>query len=102
MHKLLSPLVVDFCPSFLVLLADFVFLFTMADKTPSFSLYMFGTPMTTVNRLKGSDNYQSWANFVTLWFTGNGVAPQSLVLLKINILNGGNMTLDSVTSSSNP
>ena len=25
-----------------------------------------------MNRLKGSENYQSWANSVTLWFTGNG------------------------------
>ena len=29
--------------------------------------------MITVNRLKGSDNYQSWANSVTLWFTRNVV-----------------------------
>ena len=28
--------------------------------------------MITVNILKGSDNYQSWANFVKLWFTENG------------------------------
>ena len=44
----------------------------MAKKASSFS-FMSGTPMITVNRLKGSDNYQSWANSVTLWFTGNGV-----------------------------
>ena len=43
----------------------------MTDKAPSFSSYLSGTPMITVNRL--SDNYQSWANSVTLWFTGNGV-----------------------------
>ena len=29
--------------------------------------------MIIVNKLKGSDNYQSWANFVKLWFIGNGV-----------------------------
>ena len=45
----------------------------MAEKASSFSSFMAGTPMITVNLLKGSDNYQSWANFVTLWFTGNGV-----------------------------
>ena len=45
----------------------------MAHKAPSFSSFMFGTPIITVNRLQGSDNYQSWANFVTLWFTRNGV-----------------------------
>ena len=45
----------------------------MVDKAPSFSSFMSGTPMITVNRLQGSDNYQSWVNYVTLWFTGNGV-----------------------------
>ena len=45
----------------------------MANKAPSFSSFMYGTLMITVNRLHGSDNYQSWANSVTLWFTGNGV-----------------------------
>ena len=49
----------------------------MADKASSFSSFMSGTPMITVNRLKGSDNYQSWANAVTLWFTGNGVEDNS-------------------------
>ena len=44
----------------------------MVDKAPSFSSYLSGTPMITVTRLKGSDNYQSWANFVKLWLTGNG------------------------------
>ena len=29
--------------------------------------------MIIVNRLKGSDNYQSRVNSVTLWFTRNGV-----------------------------
>ena len=45
----------------------------MAEKASSFSSFMAGTPMITVNRLKGSDNYQSRANYVTLWFIGNGV-----------------------------
>ena len=45
----------------------------MADKAPHFSSFLSGTPMITINRLKGRDNYQSWANSVTLWFTGNGV-----------------------------
>ena len=45
----------------------------MAKKASSFSLCLVGTPMITVNQLKGSDNYQSWANSVTLWFIGNGV-----------------------------
>ena len=45
----------------------------MAEIASSFSSFLSGTPMTTVNRLKGRDNYQSWVNSVTLWFTGNGV-----------------------------
>ena len=45
----------------------------MADKAMCFSSFMSGTPMITVNRLKGSDNYQFWANSFPLWFTGNGV-----------------------------
>ena len=45
----------------------------MDEKASSFSSFLAGTPMITVNRLKGSDNYQSLANYVTLWFTGNGV-----------------------------
>ena len=45
----------------------------MAEKASSFSSFLVGTPMITVNRLKGNDNYQSWANSVILWFAGNGV-----------------------------
>ena len=44
----------------------------MADKALSFSSYLSRTPMITVNILKGSENYQSWANSVKLWFIGNG------------------------------
>ena len=45
----------------------------MVEKASSFSSFLAGTPMITINRLKRSDNYQSWANSVTLWYTGNGV-----------------------------
>ena len=45
----------------------------MVEKSSSFSSFLTETLMITVNRLKGSDNYQSWDNYVTLWFTGNGV-----------------------------
>ena len=44
----------------------------MVDKASNFSSFMFGTPMIIVNQLKGSDNYQSLDDSVTLWFTGNG------------------------------
>ena len=50
----------------------------MAEKASSFSSFLFGTPMITINRLKGSDNYQSCVNSVTLWFTGNGVEDHDL------------------------
>ena len=68
LHRLFSPSAVVAC-----FLADFVYFLTMADKAPKFSSFLSGTPMITVNRLKGSDNYQSWTNSITLWFTGNGV-----------------------------
>ena len=45
----------------------------MADKASSFSSYLFRTLIILVNRLKGSDNYQSWANSFKLLFTRNGV-----------------------------
>ena len=45
----------------------------MAEKAMSFSSFLSRTPMITVNQLKGSDNYQSRAISVTLWFTGNDV-----------------------------
>ena len=45
----------------------------MVEKALSFSLFLVETPMITINQLKGSDNYQSYANSVTLWLTGNGV-----------------------------
>ena len=60
----------------LVLLSSLLILLifpTMTDKALSFSSYMFGTPVIIVNRLKGSNNYQSRANSIKLWFTGNGV-----------------------------
>ena len=44
----------------------------MANKEPSFCSFLSGTPSITMNRLKGSENYQSWANSVSLWFTSNG------------------------------
>ena len=45
----------------------------MAGKASSFSSFLSSTPMIIVNRLQGSNNYQSLANYVALWFIGNGV-----------------------------
>ena len=76
MHMLPSPQKLHFAlvllSSLLILLILLIFP-TMANKAPSFSSYMSRTPMITENRLKRNDNYQSWANSVTLWFIGNGV-----------------------------
>ena len=45
----------------------------MVDKASSFTSYLCGTPMITVNRLTRFDNYQSWANSFKLWFIGIGI-----------------------------
>ena len=56
----------------------------MADKALNSSSFLSGTPMITVNRLKGSDNFQSWANSITLWLIGNGVEDH-LTFTKSNV-----------------
>ena len=70
---------------------------------PSFSSYLSGTPMIIVNRLNISDKYQSWANSYSLleMVVKTILPPRSLVLLKINVLSGGNRMLYSITFSSN-
>ena len=44
----------------------------MAEKGQTFNSFVFGTPMITLDKLTGSENYQSWANSVDIWFIGNG------------------------------
>ena len=46
--------------------------FSMAKKGQTFNSFVFGTPMITLNKLIGSENYQSWVDSVDLWFIGNG------------------------------
>ena len=41
---------------------------SMAAKDQTFNSLVFGTPMITLNKLTGSENYQSWVDFVDLWF----------------------------------
>ena len=43
----------------------------MAEKGQTFNYFVSGTPMITLDKLKGSENYQSWANSVDFWFIGN-------------------------------
>ena len=45
---------------------------SMAAKGLTFNSNVSGTPMITLDKLTGSENYQSWADFVDLWFIGNG------------------------------
>ena len=43
---------------------------SMAEKCQTFNSFESRTPMITLDT--GSENYQSWANLVDLWFIGNG------------------------------
>ena len=44
----------------------------MAEKCQTSNSSVSGTPMITLDKLMGSENYQSWADSVDLWFIGNG------------------------------
>ena len=44
----------------------------MAKKGQTFNYFVSGTPMITLDKLTGSENYQSWADSVDFWFIGNG------------------------------
>ena len=46
--------------------------FSMAEKSQTFNSFVSGTPMITLDKLTGSENYQSWENSVDLWFISNG------------------------------
>ena len=43
----------------------------MAKKCPTFNSFVSRTPMITLDKLTGSENYQSWVDSVDLWFIGN-------------------------------
>ena len=45
---------------------------SIAAKGQTFNSFVSGTPMITLDKLTGSKNCQSWADFVDLWFIGNG------------------------------
>ena len=40
--------------------------FSMAEKCLTFNSLVSGTPMITLDKLTGSENYQSWADSVDL------------------------------------
>ena len=45
---------------------------SMDEKGQTFNSFVTGTPMITLDKLTGSENYLSWADSVELWFIGNG------------------------------
>ena len=45
---------------------------SMVEKYQTFISFVFGTPMINLDKLTGSENYQSWVDSVDLWFIGNG------------------------------
>ena len=45
---------------------------SMAAKGQTFNSFISGTPMIILDKLTGSENYLSWADFVDLRFIGNG------------------------------
>ena len=47
----------------------------MAEKDvlmAMFNSFVSGTPIITLDKLTGSENYLSWADSMDLWFIGNG------------------------------
>ena len=40
---------------------------SMAEKCQTFNSFVSGTPMITLDKLTGSENYQSWADSMDLW-----------------------------------
>ena len=46
--------------------------FSMTEKGQTFNSFVSGTPMIILDKLTGSENYQSWADSVDLWFIGYG------------------------------
>ena len=43
----------------------------MSTKSLTFSSLIYGTPIITLDKLIGSENYLSWANSVERWFIDN-------------------------------
>ena len=45
---------------------------SMAEKGQTFNSFVSGSSMITLDKLTGSENYQSWVDSEDLWFIGNG------------------------------
>ena len=65
---------------------------SMAEKCQTFNSFVSRTLTITLDKITGSENYQSWADSMDLWFIGNGceiiLLLRTQVFLKINVLNG--------------
>ena len=59
--------------------------FSMAKKGQTFNSFVSETPMITLDKLTWSENYQSWADSVDLWFIGTG-CEDHLTTASISIL----------------
>ena len=57
---------------------------SMAAKCQTFNSFVFVTPIITLDKLIGSENYQSCADSVDLWFIGNG-CENHLTIVDISI-----------------
>ena len=77
----------------------------MAKNGRTFNSFVFGTPMITLNKLTRSENYQSWADSVDLWFIGNGcedhLTTTDTSIPEDNVLNGKKLMLYYVIFFSN-
>ena len=45
---------------------------SMVKKCQTFNSFVSGTLIITFDKLMGSENYESWADSMDLWFIGNG------------------------------
>ena len=71
---------------------------SMAAKGQTFNSFVSRTPMITLDKLTRSENYQSWAHSVDLWFIGNGcedhlTTADTSIPEEINVLSGEKLML---------
>ena len=67
---------------------------SMPAKGQTFNSFVSGTPMITLDKLTGSENYLSWVDSMDLWFIGK-------LSQKINVLSGDKLMFYYAIFSSN-
>ena len=65
---------------------------SMDEKGQTFNSFVSGTPMITLDKLIGSENYRLWADSVDLWSIGNG-CEDHLTTTDTSIPNGKKLML---------